>query len=66
MLPERWPDSVCDGAVEAVVVVGQRVDVDQPFGRQLDALHEQAELLHAGDDGVHLLADPRAQVVAAA
>ena len=46
------------GAVVAIVVVGQRIDVDQPFGRQLDALREEAEVLDADDDGVHRLADP--------
>ena len=40
--------------------------MDQAFGRQLDALHEQAELLDAGDDGVHLLADRVLQIDAAA
>src|SRR5581483_951255 len=50
------------GAVVSIKIVVQRIDVNQPLRRQLDALREQAEILHARDHRVHRLADPLSQV----
>ena len=49
-------------AIVAIKVVVERTDVHQAFGRQLEALDEEAELLDPGNDSLHRGADPRAEV----
>lgn len=48
--------------VEVVIIARQRADVHQALHRHLGRLGVESVLGHAGDDGVHLGADPLAHV----
>ena len=48
--------------IEVIVIVVERADVHQSLGRNFDRLGEEPEVLHAGDDGLELLPDPRRHV----
>ena len=44
--------------VEGVAVVGQRVQWDQAFDKQIGEFDEESELSHADDQAVEVFADP--------
>src|SRR5436190_15177209 len=54
-------ESVCL-FVEPIEVIVERIDVNQTFRRQLDALDEEAEILDARDHRIHRLADSLGEI----
>src|SRR5437016_3972550 len=48
--------------IVAVKIVVERIDVNESFGGQLNALREESEIFHARDDRVHCLANSLGEV----
>ena len=44
-------------SIVAIEIVGQRRDVHQAFGGQVDTFHEEAEFFAAGDAGLRTIVD---------